>query len=417
MTTKLPKNFISLAEAYPDIASEWDHDKNESTPDLVSKGSGKKVWWKCVKEHTWNARIGPRTRQRVGCPICANKKVLKGYNDLATINPILAKEWHPSKNSKGSDEVRPATNLKFWWICSEGHEWEALLSNRFYQKQGCPYCSRQKVVAGEGDFATTHPQFLKEWNFARNLVLPSDFGWGSEKKVWWICSLGHEWENPIRNRVIGRNCPYCSNRAILPGFNDLETLNPKLALEWHPNKNVKPPSQHGAGSAFKAWWICVKGHEWKSTIVNRHLLGRGCEKCCKMGTSKSEIAFRKEFSSYLSKINQDHTTRIKLKGKEKHLQVDIIGEYKGKKIVIEYDGSLYHAIEKRVVADIENTKFLLSNGYIVVRIREGQLPFLDLIDKHLFQISHRFSLEPKDIIKTKQEILEWLNSLEPDLTL
>ena len=32
------------------------------------------------------------------CPICSGHKVLVGYNDLASLNPELAKEWHPTKN-------------------------------------------------------------------------------------------------------------------------------------------------------------------------------------------------------------------------------------------------------------------------------------------------------------------------------
>lgn len=243
--------------------------------------------------------------------------------------------------------------------------------------------------------------------------LESDFGWGSEKKVWWICKNNHEWESPIRNRVIGKRCPYCMNIIILPGFNDLATLNPALTTEWHPTKNLPSlPTEYGAGSAFKAWWICSKGHEWKSTIVNRHLQEKGCLRCSKKGTSKSEIAFRKEFSAFLSKINQDHTTKIRLEGKDKALQVDIIGEYRENKIIIEYDGSHYHSQDKRIIADVENTQLLLANNYIVVRIRESKLPLLDLADERLFQVSHRFSLEPKDISQTTRKILDWLDNIK-----
>ena len=408
---KVLSGFNDLETLNPHLASEWDFIKNSDIPSEVNPKSTKKYWWLCSLGHSWEATLHSRNVMGNGCSICSNKKLLVGFNDLETLSPKLATEWHPIKNSITPRDVINGSNIKVWWICKDNHEWEALIPNRLRQNRGCPYCSRQKVVAGEGDFATTHPQFLKEWNFERNSVLPSEFGWGSEKKVWWICARNHEWESPIRNRVIGKNCPYCSNRVILSGFNDLMTLNPELAKEWHPSKNIDSPTNYGAGSAFKAWWICSKGHEWKSTIVNRHLQGKGCAKCCKRGTSRSEIAFRKEFALTFSKINKDHTTRVNLKGKDRPLQVDIIGEYKEKKVVVEYDGSRYHALEKRITADIENTQVLLDNGYIVVRIRESKLPFLDLMDKHLFQISHRFSLEAKDISQTAQRILEWVNDI------
>lgn len=407
---KVLPGFNDLATVNPILASEWHVKKNILKVENVGVGNSSKAWWLCTKGHEWEAGIYSRHSKKVGCPVCSNKKILAGYNDLTTLMPKLAKEWHPTKNSKSPTEVTKGTNLKVWWICKKNHEWQANLSNRARLLQGCPYCCRQKVVAGEDDFATTHPELLVEWNYSRNAILPSDFGWGSEKKVWWICRNNHEWESPIRNRVIGKNCPYCTNRVILPGFNDLATLNPKLAKEWHPSKNTALPTEYGAGSAFKAWWICTKEHAWQSTIVNRHLLGRGCPKCCKRGTSQSETAFRKELAKYFSKINEDHTTRINLEGKDRQLQVDIVGEYKGVKVVVEYDGSYYHISPTRIAHDIANTKLLLDNGYIVVRIRESNLPFVDLKNKHLFQISHTFSLESKDISRTTKEILLWLDT-------
>lgn len=69
------KKNSSLAELYPEIAAEWHPTKNGNlTPDCITYGSGKKVWWKCkVCGHEWMATIGKRTSGR-GCPSCANDK-------------------------------------------------------------------------------------------------------------------------------------------------------------------------------------------------------------------------------------------------------------------------------------------------------------------------------------------------------
>jgi hypothetical protein len=400
--------FNDLATLDPKLAVQWDYSRNIDIPSEMNPKSTKKRWWKCTLNHSWEATVHSRHVAKTGCPFCSNKQLLTGYNDLASTAPLLAVEWHPTKNFILPTEVINGPMIKAWWICKDGHEWEALICHRVRQNTGCPYCTRQRVVSGQGDLATTHPHLLKEWNFSKNGILPSEIGFGSEKKVWWVCKEKHEWEAAIRNRVIGRNCPTCSNRVILPGFNDLATLNPKLALEWHLTKNDKPASAYGAGSAFRVWWICSKGHEWKAKIVNRHILHRGCARCSRVGTSKSEQAFHGEFKNVLTGINTDHTERVKLVGKDRALQLDIVGKFQGRKIAIEYDGIYFHSGEKKTKNDVENTLLLLKNGYIVVRIREDLLPFLAISHDNLLQISHRFSYVPQNVQATFRKILNWL---------
>jgi rubrerythrin len=74
-------NNNSLAEKYPELALEWNYDKNESlTPSMFSYGSNQKVWWKCkVCGHEWCALINNRVNNH-GCPICANVKRGKRKN-------------------------------------------------------------------------------------------------------------------------------------------------------------------------------------------------------------------------------------------------------------------------------------------------------------------------------------------------
>ena len=35
-----------------------------------------------------------------GCPYCSGRKVLAGYNDLATTHPGIAAMWHPRMNKR-----------------------------------------------------------------------------------------------------------------------------------------------------------------------------------------------------------------------------------------------------------------------------------------------------------------------------
>ena len=66
----------------------------------VSYASHKRIWWQCSIGHKWQSAISDRLLKQAGCPYCANKKVLKGYNDLATLYEDVAREWHPTRNGK-----------------------------------------------------------------------------------------------------------------------------------------------------------------------------------------------------------------------------------------------------------------------------------------------------------------------------
>ena len=78
-------------------------------------------------------------------------KLVVGKTDLATTHPLLAKEWHPTKNGKLSPEqVTGGCGKKVWWVCEKGHEWQATVNHRGYGR-GCPVCSGNQVLVGYTD--------------------------------------------------------------------------------------------------------------------------------------------------------------------------------------------------------------------------------------------------------------------------
>ncbi len=272
----------SLLHSKPELSKEWNYEKNGNLkPEHFSANSGKKVWWRCSKGHEWQATISSRNTGH-GCPYCAGKRVLKGFNDLLTVNLIVAKEWNYEKNSNLKPENFTAnSNKKVWWKCSKGHEWLVTIANR-NDGYGCPYCSGRYAVKGEDDLLTVNPTLAKEWNYEKNGNLkPENFTEKSGQKVWWKCGKGHEWQARIADRNRGRGCPYCSGRYAIKGENDLQTVNPVLSKEWNYEKNNGlTPADVMSNSGKKVWWKCSKGHEWQATIGNRNK-GSGCPICRK----------------------------------------------------------------------------------------------------------------------------------------
>ena len=193
------------------LLDEWDKEKNEEqTPQDVSCKSNKKVWWKCKAGHEWQTAISSRANG-TGCPYCKGQRVIKGVNDLATVAPEVAAQWHPTKNGARTPETTsPQSGKKVWWQCSNGHEWKALVYNRT-NGTGCPHC---RVRVGFNDLATAAPEVAAQWHPTLNQgVTPEAITAHTGKKIWWQCSKGHEWQASVSNRVKGSGCPFCCSRS------------------------------------------------------------------------------------------------------------------------------------------------------------------------------------------------------------
>ena len=184
-------------------------------------------------------------------------------------------------------DVMAGSRRKVWWRCSQGHEWQAIVSSRSSSNSGCPVCAGKLVVTGENDLATLYPMVARQWHTARNGRLKaSGVSAFSNRKVWWRCELGHEWRADIKERTAKKKgCPYCTGRRVLKGYNDLETLHPDIAAQWYqPFNGTLTPQDVTAGSTKKVWWQCSEGHIWKAVIYSRTGARKhGCPECASNG--------------------------------------------------------------------------------------------------------------------------------------
>jgi len=148
--------FNDLQTTHPHLAREADFD-----PTTIKAGSNKKVSWKCVAHgHEWEAVIYSRTGgDKVGCPVCANRQVLAGFNDLQTKYPEVAAEamFDPTTTLAGSHKKMP------WKCAAHGHEWQATVVGRTGRnKTGCPVCAETGFNPGDPAwlYLMRHPEWL-----------------------------------------------------------------------------------------------------------------------------------------------------------------------------------------------------------------------------------------------------------------
>lgn len=349
--TQVTKKFVSLAEKRPDLAKEWNYEKNGNLrPEDVTVNSHKKVWWKLpydvpmdyeVKklrgkhfEFEWMAII--HSRQKCSCPFLSGRAVFSGFNDLQTMNPMLAKQWNYVKNKNlKPTQVTANSGLKVWWCLPYDDpitgkhfdfEWTDSIAHR-NSGRGCPYLSGQAVWEGFNDLKTINPELAAQWHPTKNGNLkPTQVTANTERKVWWLFSyddtitrkhFDFEWQASILNRNSGRsNCPYLSGKLVLEGFNDLQTINPELAAQWHPNKNGDlKPIQVSVSTMKKVWWLFpyddpVTGNhynfEWQASISSRNNRGT----CCPYLSGKKVFTGFNDLSTINPKVaSQWHPTK------------------------------------------------------------------------------------------------------------
>ena len=383
-----------LATTHPDLAKEWNYEKNEKlTPQNVKAGTNTKVWWKCSSEHEWPATIYSRAINGNGCPYCSGRFVLKGVNDLKTwcesnCRQDLLAEWDPT-NKLLPDQVTYRCDKYAKWICKNGHQYSARIHNRT-NGTGCPYCVGQKVSVGETDLETWcknngRTRILTEWDRSKNKLLPQAVTFKSGRIIWFKCSeCGHEWKTTIVKRTkYNRDCPECSDKRslVIIGENDLETwckTNGRTHIldEWDYTKNSFTPTTISYSNDKKAWFKChICGHEWQTEVFRRTLQHLDCGACSKRVRSSfpEQSIFYYISAAFPDAVNTD---RRVLKGMELDIWIPSINT------AIEYDGEKWHQDSKR---DKNKCKICKDKGISLYRVREMGCSELDTTDAFIYK--------------------------------
>jgi len=351
-------------------------------------GANNILKWRCLKDCCGEIFLTDfgNIQQNRGCAVCAGRQVGLS-NCLATINPQLAKEWHPTLNGDLTPyDVTCGSAKKVWWICDKGHEWEASIVNRIKGNR-CPYCSGLYPTK-ENNLLVINPELCKEWNYEKNNKLPEEYCSNSNDYAWWICcKCKYEWYAQIASRNKQHNCPKCANviKKTTEEFKqqvyELEGNN-YLVLDNYINNKTSIIIKHN---------IPECGHEWKIRPGN-FLFGRRCPKC-------SESKGEKQLDIILTNYNIPHDSQYKFD--------DLVGIGNGLlkfdvpvfwdedktqlRLLIEYDGIFHYekqydddGFETLKIHDELKNQYCKNNNIKLLRIPYWDFDNIEkILDKHL----------------------------------
>lgn len=130
------KKCVSFGFKYPQIAKEWDYDKNNKSPFELLPYSKKIVAWKCLNGHSYNVSIAGRIvhlnkGKKYVCPKC---------NSFGYKFPDLLYKWDYSKNTKSPLEYSWGSEKKVWWKCNDcNNSWKSTVASGI--KNNCQKCN------------------------------------------------------------------------------------------------------------------------------------------------------------------------------------------------------------------------------------------------------------------------------------
>lgn len=212
---KRPSSTSSLAALFPKLAAEWHPTKNGTlTPADVLPGADRFIFWRCRNGHEWRAILCMRVRRGSACTKCRRERHAR-RRSLAKLAPLVARQWHPTKNGQLTpSDVPVGSSRRVWWKCQKGsdHEWQAGIAGRARSKAPgeCPFCLGKRL-SKTNCFAARFPKVAKEWHPTKNgRLTPRDVFSSAHKRFWWKCQFGHEWQTSIYHRTYrGQGCPVC----------------------------------------------------------------------------------------------------------------------------------------------------------------------------------------------------------------
>jgi very-short-patch-repair endonuclease len=241
-----------------------------------------------------------------------------------------SKYWSEKNSDVKPRQVFKKTQIKYWFHCECGHQFEAALSNITALNRWCPYCSNKKLCENEDCKSCYEKSFAshdksKCWSEKNGHINPREVFKSSGHKYWFYCNMCcHQFEIPLYS-VIGNSwCPYCcrGNKQLCekqdcqPCFENSFASHGKSKYWSEKNGDVNP--RHLCKmSGNKYWFKCECGHDFKSTLSQINGQNTWCPYCsnppkqlCEKENCKS--CFEKSFASHdKSKYWSDKNGHVK----------------------------------------------------------------------------------------------------------
>lgn len=282
--------FNDLKSHNPDVANEWNYEKNSPLkPEDVSYANSKKVWFTCNQGHSYITSISNRTISKSGCPDCNNQshtsfpeQTILYY--LRKTKLEIINSYKPDWIGKSEIDIYiPSLNIGIEY---DGIKWHKDKFEKDNEKNKLCKENNLKLIRirEEGLDSMDNCICIFRKNIANILSLEDVL-----KELLKILNLKEEFNVDIDR---DRNIIEKEYKTYLEKEKSLFNTHPQLAKEWDYNKNGKlTPKMVTKGMDKKVYWICPKCNEsYLASIKSRASMKIGHKDCNYKWLEKYQLA-------------------------------------------------------------------------------------------------------------------------------
>lgn len=231
---------------------------------------------------------------------------------------------------------------------------------------GCRKCGHERTIASQ---KKSHEQFVAEvYNLDPTVTVLGHYitSW---TPIEFMCSKGHIFIMKPIDFLNRRRCPYCSNRKVLVGYNDIATTRPDVASLM---TNSEDSHKYTSGSSHNVNFTCpLCGKIQNKAIIEVSTRGFSCNSCS-------------DFISFPNKFGRSFCNQLPIDGYDIEWQpewakpffYDIHFAWNGISYIIEWDGEQHFkeremfklTLAERQQRDVIKTELASINNVHVIRI-------------------------------------------------
>lgn len=403
---------VLLADSASPALGWWDHERNDqATLATVTVRARRTCHWLCPECALRFEAKANDMAARPSCPDCTERRQKEWQEQYARwkVTPVaevpeLMSAWADDQDPR---EVMVAGDRQVRRLrCPKGHRPNIDLVR--YLQAGCPHCrGAQTAMENKQWLADTLPEIASQWHPSRNGKLtPQNVVWDSKRTVWWRADCcGNQWQESVRDRdkYARTRCGPCC--TIL---GSLAWHDPGLAAEWSPANPLSPwqVRPHGATN-FVPEWICATNpaHVGRAALSYRSD-GAECPECREVGKSRVELDHHAAAVEVFGVARSGVILRDEAFTSRRSWSADISADLDGCTLVVEYDGAYWHGAPAKVLVDQCKSQDLLAAGFVVVRLREDDLPHL-AIDHPRYRELRVYSAAPRPQA-VMEDVRDWV---------
>ena len=269
-----------LIDYFPDSVDFYSSD-NTVPLESISFRSTQKYIWECNYGHLYEDSADHiYIRGRIACPVCENRLVIPGTNDLATMYPEIAAEYSTDNSTPVNEVSIVSKDVSTFWTCPQGHKFTRSVAFHIESNGSCPVCTRSVLRVDQNNLATAYPQIARLWDPSMNLKLPTETLDTTDEPISLIYDEGDTNNATVDQSLNSKcTCPTCTNRFIDPRNKSSAIRHPRFIRKWSAQNDYIPERAPKSRTKHDKWICLTCGGTFETSRRKQTLNDKPCPYC------------------------------------------------------------------------------------------------------------------------------------------